>query len=87
MGITGRGLPRPNWTLVLRRMPAWAAEGRPEGRRTDDYELICCDCGDDLDADYRDVAPHLRRLRGPYPIIAGVAAYLRHVRLCHPSKN
>jgi hypothetical protein len=34
-------------------------EGRPEGGYTDDYELVCCDCGDDPDLDYRDISPRL----------------------------
>jgi hypothetical protein len=57
--------------------------GRPEGGYTDAYELVCSDCGDDPDLDYREVSPGLRRIRGPYLIAAGVAAYTRHVRLCH----
>jgi hypothetical protein len=57
--------------------------GQPEGGYTDAYELVCCDCGDDPDLDYREVSPELRRIRGPYLIAAGVAAYTRHVRLYH----
>jgi hypothetical protein len=58
-------------------------DGRPEGGYTDAYELVCSDCGDDPDLDYREVSPQLRRIRGPYLIAAGVAAYARHVRLYH----
>jgi hypothetical protein len=58
-------------------------QGRPEGGYSDAYELICCDCGDDPDLDYREVSTRLRRIRGPYLIAAGVAAYRRHVRLHH----
>jgi len=47
------------------------------------FEIICCDCGDDPGLDYRDVSPGLRRLRGPYPIAAGVAAYEKHVTHHH----
>jgi len=39
------------------RQPVRLADGRPEGGCTDAYELICCECGDDLDLDHRDVAP------------------------------
>ena len=67
------------WTLALRRRPARIVDGQPEGGYTDAYELICCDCGDDPDLDYREVSPELRRIRGPYLIAAGVAAYGRHV--------
>jgi hypothetical protein len=64
-------------------MPVRIVQGRPEGGYTDAYELICCDCGDNPDLDYRDVSPELRRIRGPYLIAAGVAAYGRHIRLYH----
>jgi hypothetical protein len=58
-------------------------QGQPEGGYTEAYELVCSDCGDDPDLDYREVSPGLRRIRGPYLIAAGVAAYTRHVLLCH----
>ena len=82
-GMTADGRPGRHWTLVLRRRPARMVQGRPEGGYTDAYELICCDCGDDPDLDYREVSPQLRWIRGPYPIAAGVAAYGRHVRRYH----
>ena len=47
--------PTLGWTVVLRRQPVHPMEGRPEGGYTDDYELVCCDCGDDPDLDYRDI--------------------------------
>ena len=81
--MTAHGQPGRQWTLVLRRRPARMVQGRPEGGYTDAYELICCDCGDDPGLDYREVSPQLRRIRGSYPIAAGVAAYGRHVRLYH----
>ena len=52
--------------------------GRPEGGYTDAYELICCECGDDPDLDYQQVSPEFQRIRGPYPIAAGVEAYEQH---------
>ena len=73
--------PESSWTVVLRRQPARLVEGQPEGGYTDVYEIICCDCGDDPDLDYRDVSPRLQLVRGPYPIAAGVAAYEQHLRL------
>ena len=73
--------PRDDWTVVLRRQPARIVNGRPQGGYTDLYEIICCDCGDHPDLDYREVSPRLQLVRGPYPIAAGVAAYQRHLRL------
>jgi hypothetical protein len=70
-----------NWTVVLRREPARIVEGRPEGGYTDMFELICCDCGDDPDLDYREVSPRLQLVRGPYPIAIGIAAYEQHAEL------
>jgi hypothetical protein len=66
------------WTLVLRRQPVRIVQGRPEGGYTDVFELICCDCGDDPDHEYREVPPRLQLVRGPYPIATGVAAYEQH---------
>ena len=39
-------------------------EGRPEGGYTDVLELICCDCGDHPDLDYRDVTLEYRAATG-----------------------
>jgi hypothetical protein len=75
--------PALGWTVVLRRQPARIVEGRPEGGYTSAFELICCDCGDHPDLDYRDISPELQRIRGPYPIAAGVAAYKKHLELRH----
>ena len=75
--------PGRGWTTVLRRQPVRIVEGQPEGGYTSVFEIVCCDCGDDPDLDYRDVSPGLRRLRGPYPIAAGVAAYEKHVAQHH----
>ena len=72
--------PAPGWTLVLRRQPVHLVEGRPKGGYTDAYELICCDCGDDPDLDYRDIAPDFQRIRGPYRFSAGIKAYGQHDR-------
>jgi hypothetical protein len=73
--------PRDGWTLVLRRQPIRIVEGQPEGGYTDAFEIICCDCGDHPDQDYREVSPKLQLVRGPYLIADGVAAYGRHRRL------
>jgi hypothetical protein len=75
--------PALGWTLVLRRQPVHVVEGRPEGSYADSYELICCDCGDDPDLDYRDISPDFQRIRGPYRLSAGIEAYRRHDMLQH----
>ena len=69
----------PGWTVVLRRQPVRIVKGQPEGGYTDVYELICCDCGDDPDVDYRHVGIEFQLIRGPYPFAAGIAAYEKHV--------
>ena len=66
-------------TVVLRRQPTRIVESRPEGGYTDIFEIICCECGDDPGQDYREVSPELQRIRGPYPIADGVAAYEKHL--------
>jgi hypothetical protein len=75
--------PALGWTVVLRRQPVHLVAGRPQGGYTDSYELICCDCGDNPELDYRDVSADLQRIRGPYTVAAGIAAYGQHVRLQH----
>ncbi len=77
-GLTAGGQPGPGWTLVLRRQPIRIVDGQPQGGYADVYELICCYCDDDPDLDYRHVSPDLQRIRGPYPIAAGIAAYGKH---------
>jgi hypothetical protein len=75
--------PALGWTVVLRRRLVRSAEDQPQGGYNNMFEIICCDCGDHPDRDYRDVSPRLRRIRGPYPIAAGVAAYKEHLTLHH----
>jgi hypothetical protein len=75
--------PALGWTLVLRRQPVHLVDGYPEGGYTDAYELICCDCGDNPDLDYRDISLDLQRIRGPYRFSAGIEAYRQHDRLRH----
>ncbi len=76
-----RDKPRDDgWTLVLRQ-PARIADSRADGPCIDAFELICCNCGDHPDLDYREISPKLQLIRGPYPIAAGVAAYEQHLRL------
>ena len=72
--------PSLGWTLVLRRQPTRIVDGQPRGGYSDEFELICCDCGDDPDLDYHHVPAGLQQIRGPYSIAAGIAAYEKHVR-------
>jgi len=67
----------PNWSVTLRRQPASLSTGHPEDD-TSTFEVICRECGDDPDLDYRDVSSELRQIRGPYPLTAGIAAFLKH---------
>ena len=66
-GRTTGGQAGPGWTLVLRGQPIRIVDGQARGGYTDVFELICCDCGDDPDLDYRDVSPELQQIRGPLP--------------------
>jgi hypothetical protein len=50
-------------------------------RPTGVFEVICCACGDHPYLDYADISPRLQRIRGPYPLEAGVAAFAEHVGL------
>lgn len=68
-------------TAVLRRQPVSIADGRAERRYTGAFELICCECGDNPYLDYSQVSPRLQQLRGPYTIMAGLAAYEQHLGL------
>ena len=74
----------PGWTMVLRRRPVRIVEGRLEVGYTDEFELICCDCGDDPGLDYSEVSAALQRIRGPYTIATGITAYMEHARR-HPT--
>ncbi len=74
MGQFGHGL-----TASLRRQPVRRVGDRAEGGYTGAFELICGDCGDHLYLDYSEVSPRLRRIRGPYTMQAGLAAYEEHL--------
>ena len=78
-----RDQPGNGWTVVLRRQPACTVKGRPAGRYTDLFEIICCHCGDHPDLDYSEVSPVLQQVRGPCSIADGVTAYVMHVWLHH----
>jgi hypothetical protein len=61
--MSGHDQPGLGWTVVLRRQPARIVQGRAEGGYTDAYELVCCECGDHPDLDYREVSARLRQPR------------------------
>ena len=63
----------------LRRQPVRIVAGRIEGGYASAFEVICCDCGDNPNLGYSEAAPRLQRLRGPYPLHEGVAAYEAHL--------
>ena len=69
----------PYVTISLWRLPASPDAGDPEGAVA--YEVICRYCGDDPVLDYQEVPAGLRRIRGPYPIEAGIATFLEHDEL------
>ena len=72
-----------DWYRPIRVRVDPEAEHQPAGGYTDAYELICCACGDHPDLDYRDISPEHQRIRGPYPVAAGVGAYEKHLELRH----
>jgi hypothetical protein len=63
----------------LRRQPVRIVGGRFEGGYTSAFEVICCDCGDNPFLDYCEVSPRLQRIRGPYTLREGCAAYKEHL--------
>ena len=73
------GQPGHGRTASLRRQPTRIVGGRLEGGYTDTFELICPECGDHPYVEYRDIPPRLQRIRGPYPLKAGLTAYEKHL--------
>jgi hypothetical protein len=75
------GRPGHGCTAVLRRQPSRIGDGRAGDGYAGAFEIICCDCGDDPYLDYSQLSPRLQKIRGPYAIAAGVAAYEKHLGL------
>ena len=73
-GHDGHGI----WAC-LRRQPVRMVQGRPVGGYTGWYEVICPDCGDHPRVGYDDAGPRLQRVRGPYTLNEGLAAYEQHI--------
>jgi hypothetical protein len=78
-GLPAAGQPGHGRTASLRRQPARIVDGRMGSGYTDVFELICGECGDHPYVDYRDIPPRLQRIRGPYPLAAGLRAYAEHL--------
>jgi hypothetical protein len=74
------GQPGHGRTTSLRQQSVWLVEDR-EARYTGAYEVICRDCGDHPYLGYSEIPPRLQRIRGPYTLEAGVAAYAEHLGL------
>jgi len=75
------GQPGHGRTAYLRRQPARIVEGWMEGGYTGVFELICGQCGDHPYLAYTQIPPWLQRIRGPYTLEAGLAAYEKHLGL------
>ena len=75
------GQPGHGMTASIRRQPVRIVEGRMEGGYRDAFEIVCCDCGDHRYLGYSGISPRLQRIRGPYTLAAGVAAYAEHLGL------
>ena len=67
----------PDWIMALRRRPASSGDRHPDDA-TSTFEIICRMCGDYPAQDHRQVPAELRRIRGPYTLTAGIAAFLEH---------
>ena len=81
MTLPRAGQPGHGRAASLRRQPVRITDGRMEGGYTDVFELICPGCGDHPYLDYSEVSPRLQRIRGPYPMSEGLAAYAGHLGL------
>lgn len=66
-----------DWSVELRRQPASGSAGHLDGG-IPMFEVICRPCGDDPGLDYHEVSSWLRWIRGPYPLAAGITAFLEH---------
>ncbi len=81
MRVPAAGQPGHGSAASLRRQPTRIVLGRVEDGYTGAFEVICCDCGDRPYWDYSEISFQLQRIRGPYPLDAGIAAYEQHLGL------
>jgi hypothetical protein len=66
-------------SACLRRRPVRIINGVNQGGWTDQWEIVCPACGDDVNLDYVTISPFLQRIRGPYPSESeGQIALRRH---------
>jgi hypothetical protein len=79
MPLPRAGQPGHGRTASLRRQPTRIVDGRMEGGYTGAFELICGQCGDHPYVDYSEIPRWLQRIRGPYTLEAGLAAYEDHL--------
>lgn len=79
--VPAAGQPGHGTAASLRRQPARIVLGRMDGGYTGAFEIICCDCGDRPYWDYSEISFQLQRIRGPYALDAGIAAYEQHLGL------
>jgi hypothetical protein len=75
------GQPGHGRTASLRRQPARIANGLMEGGYTDVFGFICGQCGDHPYLNYSEIPPWPKRIRGPYTLKGGLAAYETHLGL------
>lgn len=81
------GQPGHGSTAHLRRQPVRIVDARAEGGSTGMFEFVCPDCGDHLDLEYSEVPPRLQWLRGPRTLLAGLAAFHKHLGLAWPMET
>lgn len=62
-GVPGHGDTAPPDVRVLHYRKPDGTWGYDETGR---YEIICHECGDDLDVPYGEASPEIQRVRGPY---------------------
>ena len=74
------GQPGHGRTTSLRRQLVWMADEH-RARDTGVFEVVRCACGDHPYLDYSEISSRLQRIRGPYTLAAGVAAYHQHLGL------
>jgi hypothetical protein len=72
------GQPGHGCTAVAHSQPTMIVDGQRAEGHTGASGLICCECGDNPYLDYSQACPRLQKIRGPYAIAEGLAAYEQH---------
>jgi hypothetical protein len=73
------GQPGHGSTTSLRRQQVRIVDGGWKAATPGVFEIICPKCGDHPYLDYSEISPRLQRIRGPYTLHAGLAAYEKHL--------